>query len=64
MESAGITVVTGDLMGLERARHLAAATLRNVRQNLFFAFVCNAAAISLRSVSVIGSALRLRTVKF
>jgi len=45
MESAGITLVTGDLMALVRARRLAAATLRNVRQNLFFAFVYNAAGI-------------------
>ena len=45
MESAGITLVTGDLMALVRARRLAAATLHNVRQNLFFAFVYNAAGI-------------------
>jgi Cu+-exporting ATPase len=42
MESAGITLVGGDLMGLVRARRLAKATVRNIRQNLFFAFIYNA----------------------
>ncbi len=87
MESAGITLVKGDLGGIVRARRLAQATMRNIRQNLFLAFVYNglgvpiaagvlypvfatllspmlaAAAMSLSSVSVIGNALRLRTVK-
>lgn len=86
VESAGITLVKGDLTGIVRARHLAQATLRNIKQNLFFAFAYNAAgvpiaagilypltgmllspmiaaaAMSLSSVSVIGNALRLRTV--
>ncbi len=42
MESAGITLLSGDLGGLVRARRLSRATLRNVKQNLFFAFVYNA----------------------
>ncbi len=42
MESAGITLLHGDLMGIVRARHLSRATMRNIRQNLFFAFVYNA----------------------
>ncbi|MBZ5668760.1 MAG: heavy metal translocating P-type ATPase [Acidobacteriia bacterium] len=42
MESAGITLVKGDLRGIVRARRLSRATLRNIRQNLFFAFVYNA----------------------
>jgi Cu+-exporting ATPase len=87
VESAGITLVKGDLVGIVRARRLAQATIRNVKQNLFFAFVYNAlgvpvaagilypvlgmllspmvaaAAMSLSSVSVIGNALRLRSLK-
>ncbi len=87
IESAGITLVKGDLNGIVRARHLSRATMANIRQNLFFAFVYNAAgvpvaagvlypvlglllspiiaaaAMALSSVSVIGNALRLRSVK-
>jgi Cu+-exporting ATPase len=86
MESAGVTLVKGDLLGVARARALSQATMRNIRQNLFFAFAYNsvgvpvaagilypffglllspmiaAAAMSLSSVSVIGNALRLRSV--
>ena len=42
IESAGITLVKGDLRGIVRARRLSRATMRNIRQNLFFAFVYNA----------------------
>jgi len=42
MESAGVTLVQGDLRGLVRARRLSRATMRNIRQNLFFAFIYNA----------------------
>jgi len=87
MESAGVTLVRGDLMGVAKARVLSQATMRNIRQNLFFAFAYNAAgipiaagvlypvfglllspmiaaaAMSLSSVSVIGNALRLRSLK-
>jgi Cu+-exporting ATPase len=41
MESAGITLVRGDLVGIVRARRLSRSTMRNIRQNLFFAFVYN-----------------------
>jgi Cu+-exporting ATPase len=42
MESAGVTLVKGDLRGIARARRLSRATMRNIRQNLFFAFIYNA----------------------
>src|SRR6185369_7083461 len=41
MESAAVTLVKGDLRGIVRARRLSRATMRNIRQNLFFAFVYN-----------------------
>ena len=47
MESAGITLVKGDLRGIVRARTLARAAMRNIRQNLFFAFVYNAAGVPI-----------------
>ena len=45
MESAGVTLVKGDLAGIVRARKLSQATMRNIRQNLFFAFVFNVLAV-------------------
>ncbi len=87
MESAGVTLVKGDLRGIIRARKLSQLTIRNIKQNLFLAFVYNsagvpiaagvlypflgivlspifaAAAMSFSSVSVVGNALRLRSVK-
>ena len=87
MESAGVTLLKGDLTGIVKARVLSAATMSNIRQNLFFAFIYNAAgvpiaagvlyptfgillspiiaaaAMALSSVSVIGNALRLRSIK-
>jgi Cu+-exporting ATPase len=47
MESAAVTLVKGDLRGIVRARKLSRATMRNIRQNLFFAFVFNAAGVPI-----------------
>jgi len=47
IESAGVTLLIGDLMGLVRARRLSVATMRNIRQNLGFAFLYNAAGIPI-----------------
>jgi Cu+-exporting ATPase len=47
MESAGVTLVKGDLRGIVRARNLSEATMRNVKQNLFFSFVYNALGVPL-----------------
>jgi P-type Cu+ transporter len=87
IQSAGVTLMKGDLAGIARARTLSRATMRNIRQNLTFAFIYNAAgipiaagvlypwfglllspiiaalAMALSSVSVIGNALRLRSLR-
>jgi Cu+-exporting ATPase len=47
IESAGVTLLKGDLTGIVRARRLSQATMRNIRQNLFFAFVYNAAGVPI-----------------
>ncbi len=47
MESAGITLVKGDLRGIAKARRLSRATMRNIRQNLFFAFIYNSLGIPI-----------------
>ena len=47
MESAAVTLVKGDLTGIVRARHLSRAVMRNIRQNLFFSFVFNAAGVPI-----------------
>ena len=47
MESGGVTLVKGDLAGMMRARKLSRATMRNIRQNLFFAFVYNALGVPI-----------------
>jgi Cu+-exporting ATPase len=47
MESAGVTLLKGDLMGIVRARFLSRAVMNNIRQNLFFAFIYNAAGVPI-----------------
>ncbi len=47
MESAGVTLVKGDLRGIVRARVLSRATMRNIKQNLFFAFVYNSLGVPI-----------------
>ncbi len=47
MQSSGVTLVKGDLIGIVRARQLSQATMRNIRQNLFFAFIYNAAGVPI-----------------
>jgi len=47
MESAAVTLVKGDLTGIVRARRLSRAVMRNIRQNLFFAFIFNALAVPI-----------------
>ena len=47
MESAGITLLRGDLNGIAEAINLSRATMRNIRQNLFFAFIYNAAGVPI-----------------
>src|SRR6185436_5444757 len=47
VESAGVTLLSGDLMGIVKARRLSQATMGNIRQNLFFAFAYNAAGVPI-----------------
>ncbi len=47
IESSGVTLIKGDLMGIARGRQLSAATMTNIRQNLFFAFIYNAAGVPI-----------------
>jgi Cu+-exporting ATPase len=47
MESAGVTLVKGDLTGIVRARRLSSATIANIKQNLFFAFIYNAIGVPI-----------------
>ena len=47
MESAGITLIKGDLRGIEKAIALSRAMMRNIRQNLFFAFIYNALGVPI-----------------
>jgi Cu+-exporting ATPase len=57
MESAGVTLVRGDLRAIARARRLSRFTLAAIRQNLFLAFVYNTVAIPLAALGVFGPIL-------
>jgi Cu+-exporting ATPase len=57
MESAGITLVKGDLRGIVRARHLSRATMRNIRQNLFLAFIYNTIGVPLAAFGLVNPML-------
>ena len=52
IESAGLTLVKGDLRGIAKSRDLSAKTMRNIRQNLFFAFAYNAAGVPIAAGSL------------
>jgi cation transport ATPase len=54
IESAGVTLLKGDLQGIARARKLSHATMSNIRQNLFFAFIYNAAGIPIAAGALSG----------
>jgi Cu+-exporting ATPase len=60
MEAGGITLLKSDLRGILRARHLSKSTMHNIRENLFFAFVCNAAGVQL-AAGVLFPAFGLRS---
>ena len=64
MESAGITLVQGDLRGIARARRLSRATMRTVRQNLFLAFVYNTLSIPLAAVGILTPILAAAAMSF
>jgi Cu+-exporting ATPase len=77
MESAGVTLVKGDLRGIAKARRLSRGTMRNIRENLFFAFIYNVLGIPIAAgvlypffgvllspvISVISNALRLNKLQ-
>ncbi len=57
MESAGVTLVHGDLRAMARARRLSQATMRNIRQNLFLAFIYNSLSVPIAAVGLISPSL-------
>src|SRR5262249_44032629 len=64
MESAGITLVQGDLRGIARARRLSRATMRAIRQNLFLAFIYNTLSIPLAAVGILTPVLAAAAMSF
>ena len=64
IESAGITLVKGDLRGIARARDLSEALMRNVKQNLFFAFVYNAVGVPIAAFGLLNPMIASAAMTF
>lgn len=62
IESAGVTLLKGDLQGIERALHLSRATMKNIRQNLFFAFIYNATGVPVAAGILYSSGILLSPI--
>jgi Cu+-exporting ATPase len=64
MESADVTLVKGDLRGIVRARRLSRATMKNIRQNLFFAFIYNTLGIPIAAFGLLGPMVAAAAMSF
>jgi P-type Cu+ transporter len=64
MEAADVTLVKGDLRGIVRARRLSSATMRNIRQNLFFAFVYNAVGVPFAAAALLSPMIAAAAMSF
>jgi Cu+-exporting ATPase len=64
MESADVTLVKGDLRGIVRARRLSRATMSNIRQNLFFAFLYNAVGVPIAAFGLLNPMIAAAAMSF